>query len=117
MTAAKIAMETVYQSSSPTWPRTLKSVKNAIEKLPWASSGTPRARLPAAAPNRMARSTLAHTNTKSQNPCHRRSFVDIAERWWRGTPGLAFGNHVAHEVPLLHGHLRDPGQWFAILIE
>src|SRR5215831_12167145 len=37
------------------------------------------------------------------------ALVDIAERWWRGTPGLALGNHFAHEAPLLHGHLRDPG--------
>jgi len=36
---------------------------------------------------------------------------------WRGTPGLALGNHFAHEAPLLHGHLRDAGQRFAILIE
>src|SRR5262249_41352618 len=45
------------------------------------------------------------------------AFVEIAERRWRGTPGLAPGNHVAHEAPLLHGHLRDPGQGFAILLE
>src|SRR5262245_43357953 len=45
------------------------------------------------------------------------AFVDIVERWWRGTSGLAFGNHFAHEAPPLHGHLRDPGQRFAILVE
>src|SRR5262249_21779943 len=45
------------------------------------------------------------------------AFVKIVERWWRGTPGLAFGNHFAHEAPLLHGHLRDPGQRFTILSE
>src|SRR2546425_10957791 len=45
------------------------------------------------------------------------ALVNIAERWWRGTPGLALGNHVAHEAPLLHGHLRDPGQRCALLLE
>src|SRR5262245_55325391 len=45
------------------------------------------------------------------------AFVEIAERWWRGPPRLALGNHVAHEASLLHGHLRDPGQGFAVLLE
>src|SRR5262249_31300824 len=45
------------------------------------------------------------------------AFVKIAERWWHGTPGLAMRDHFAHETSLLHGHLRDPGQRLAILIE
>jgi hypothetical protein len=40
MVAAKMAIDIVYQSSSPTCPRTLKFVKNAIEKFPSASTGT-----------------------------------------------------------------------------
>src|SRR5262249_49437158 len=45
------------------------------------------------------------------------AFVKIAERWWYGTPGLAMRDHFAHIMSLLHGHLRDPGQRFAILVE
>src|SRR3984885_4076972 len=59
-------MEIVYQSSSPTCPRTLKFGKKAIEKFPSASTGTPRATLPAAAPKRIARRQLENTKTKYQ---------------------------------------------------
>src|SRR5258705_2326433 len=75
MTTARIAIDTVYQSSRPTWPRTLKFVKNAIEKLPSAFSGTPRATLPAAAPKRIASKKLEQTKMKSQYVCQRRSLM------------------------------------------
>src|SRR5437870_4060562 len=73
-------------------------------------------------PHQPRREPAQRDNTGIQNgeaaPNHGHvAFVDIAEWWWRGTPGLALGNHVAHEAPLLHGHLRDPGQWCAILLE
>src|SRR5213594_2914827 len=75
MTTARTATDTVYQSSNPTWPRTLKSVKNAIEKFPCGSSGTPRATLPAAAPKRIASKKLEQTKMKSQYACQRRSLM------------------------------------------
>src|SRR5262249_12048073 len=43
------------------------------------------------------------------------AFVKIAERRWRGTSRLTLCNHVAHEVPLLHGPFRDPRPGGAIL--
>src|SRR6266581_4019125 len=75
MTTARTATDTVYQSSNPTCPRTLKSVKNAIEKFPCGSSGTPRATLPAAAPKRIASKKLEQTKMKSQYACQRRSLM------------------------------------------
>src|SRR5881409_2613978 len=59
----------------PNMPRQLKAVENAIEKFPCASTGTPRATLPAAAPKRMARRKLERTKLKSQYPCQRRSLM------------------------------------------
>src|SRR5215469_16958174 len=45
------------------------------------------------------------------------AFVEITERWRRRTSSHSIPDHFADIATLLHGHLRNPGQRLAVLIE
>src|ERR1700722_1789862 len=58
---------------------------------------------------------LQHRKTLAN---HRHAaFVKVAKRAWCGFAGNAVVNHFSRVPPLLHRHLRDARQRFAVLIE
>src|SRR5450830_1178633 len=65
-TSAKTPTRQVYQSRIPTGSRALKLVKSVSSNQPSAVSGTPRIRLPSAAPRNTGKRELASAKKKSQ---------------------------------------------------
>src|SRR5580700_2370991 len=60
----------------------MKSVKKAIEKLPWASSGTPRTWLPAAAPKRNGQRKVGERENEVPKPLPE-TVVDVSTNFNR----------------------------------
>src|SRR6187200_58046 len=78
--SAKTPTSAVYQSRIPTGGRAEKSVKSGSSNQPSAVSGTPRSRLPSAAPKKTGSSALATKKKTSHEPRHTGS-----ETWLRNS--------------------------------